>query len=150
MNLILWRHAEAMDGQPDIKRMLSAKGLQQASDMAEWLRSRLPANTRVIASPAERAKQTASALTDSFEIEQSISPGASADALLAALGWPNPADNVVIVGHQPTLGEAAALLLCGRRLPWSIKTGAIWWFDIQAREKESRIALLAVMAPRLL
>ncbi len=36
MELILWRHAEAEPGEPDLGRRLSAKGEKQARRMAEW------------------------------------------------------------------------------------------------------------------
>ena len=54
MELILWRHAEAEDGAPDIARELTAKGHKQATKMAEFLRPRLPENTRILVSPARR------------------------------------------------------------------------------------------------
>ncbi|HSO07654.1 MAG TPA: histidine phosphatase family protein, partial [Pelomicrobium sp.] len=62
MDLILWRHAEAEDGVPDLARKLTPKGVKQAKRIAKWLRPRLPADTRVIVSPARRALQTAEAL----------------------------------------------------------------------------------------
>ena len=34
MDLILWRHADAQDGSPDMERALTAKGLKQAELMA--------------------------------------------------------------------------------------------------------------------
>lgn len=37
MELLLWRHAEALDGIGDLQRPLSPKGQQQASKMAAWL-----------------------------------------------------------------------------------------------------------------
>ena len=46
MDLILWRHAEAEPGEPDLGRRLTAKGIQQAERMAKWLDRHLPATTR--------------------------------------------------------------------------------------------------------
>ena len=49
MDLILWRHAEAVlerEGLPDLDRALTTKGERQAKRMAEWLEARLPADTR--------------------------------------------------------------------------------------------------------
>ena len=37
MNLILWRHAEAEDTTPDLKRVLTKRGLKDAALMAQWL-----------------------------------------------------------------------------------------------------------------
>jgi phosphohistidine phosphatase len=46
MDLILWRHAEAEPGEPDHGRRLTAKGIQHAERVAEWLDRHLPATTR--------------------------------------------------------------------------------------------------------
>ena len=62
MDLILWRHAEAEDGSPDAKRKLTARGRKQAKQIARWLKPRLPADARIVVSPALRAVQTAEAL----------------------------------------------------------------------------------------
>lgn len=150
MDLILWRHAEAADGLPDIDRELTRKGHKQARDIAAWLRPRLPGPVSVITSPAERARQTAGAFTQDFIVNGSIAPGASAQAVLDAAGWPDAAEPVILVGHQPTLGEVAALLLTGKRLPWSVKKGAVWWFRRRVREGHAQVVLRAVLSPDLL
>jgi phosphohistidine phosphatase len=150
MDLILWRHAEAADGLPDIKRELTRKGLKQARDMAAWLQPRLPGPVSVIASPAERTLQTAGAFAHDFVVNGSVAPGAPAQAVLDAAGWPDAPGPVILVGHQPTLGEAAAMLLTGKPLPWSIKKGAIWWFRRRVRDGHARVVLRAVMSPEFL
>ena len=64
MDLILWRHAEAEEGSstlPDKKRRLTARGENQAKQVARWLRQHLPRKRRVIVSPAERMKSTGKA-----------------------------------------------------------------------------------------
>lgn len=150
MHLILWRHAEAVDGTPDIERELTRKGHRQAAKMAVWLNQQLPAHVRVITSPAQRAIQTASALTDKFDVVESIAPGASSAAVLDVTGWPDSRRAVVLVGHQPTLGEVAAKLLANRKQPWSIKKGAIWWLTHRVRDDSPQIVLRAVIAPDML
>ena len=37
MDLILWRHADAEDGMPDLERKLTRKGHKQAEAVARWL-----------------------------------------------------------------------------------------------------------------
>lgn len=150
MDLILWRHAEAEEGVPDHGRKLTAKGEKQAEKMAEWLKARLPKETRIIASPAARTQQTAQALKLPFETAHEISVGASVPALLAAAGWPDARGAVLVVGHQPTLGQTAALLLGGEEAYWSVKKGAVWWFSTRVRSSESQVVLRAVMANDLL
>lgn len=147
MELILWRHAEAEDGTPDSGRRLTPKGRRQAAAVAKWLRKRLPKDVRVIASPAKRCQQTAQALADDFEEVAAVGVGASAVELLEAAGWPRAGGAVVVVGHQPTLGRVAALLLSGKEADWNMKKGALWWFSIRSRQGEGEVALRAVLSP---
>jgi phosphohistidine phosphatase len=77
MDLILWRHAEAEPGEPDLGRRLTAKGIQQAERMARWLDRHLPATTRILTSPADRAEQTARALKRKYRVVPELAPGGS-------------------------------------------------------------------------
>ena len=149
MDLILWRHAEAEDGVPDKTRDLTAKGEKQASRMAAWLKERLPKDTKVLTSPATRAVRTATYLVDHPEVVRALDVGATPAAVLAAAGWPENG-SVVVVGHQPTLGRVAALLLAGEEQDWVIKKGAVWWFTNRVRGGEAQTVLRAVMAPDML
>src|SRR5437762_6012341 len=115
MELILWRHADAEAGGDDLARQLTAKGREDAARVAEWLLARLPSKFSVVASPAVRAQQTASALKVKVDTSKILSPGASVDAILKAAGWPRQKGTVVIVGHQPDLGRALAHLVAGVR-----------------------------------
>lgn len=146
MDLILWRHAEAEEGAPDSARRLTKKGEQQARKMATWLNPRMQKPMRILVSPASRAQQTAAALTSEFDTVEEIGVGSSARRILQATGWPNAAGTVLVVGHQPTLGQLAAFLLAGMELDWAIKKGAVWWFQTQGGEAEP--LLRAVMTPR--
>ncbi len=145
MELILWRHAEAEDGVPDDARPLTRKGLHQSEQMALFLTGRLPQNTRVLVSPALRAQQTASALTRQFITAPNIGTHATPQTAIAAAGWPNAGGAVLLVGHQPWLGELAAMLMTGHADSWSIKKGAVWWFS--RRERDSRTTLRLVITP---
>lgn len=154
MDLILWRHAEAADGFPDAERELTARGVKQAKRVARWLGKRLPEGVRILASPTARTRQTAQALNLPFETNSAVGTGASASDILAAAGWPegsgSPDCTVLVVGHQPTLGQVAALLLAGREADWTIKKGAVWWFGSRLRGGGSQTGLLAVMTTELL
>lgn len=150
MELILWRHAEAEDGWPDMERALTAKGHKQSEKMAAWLKPRLPTHTHILVSPARRTQQTAIALGMNFSTLDDLAPGASPDALLRAAGWPEDTDSVLIVGHQPTLGAAAALALAQSDVSWSIKKGALWWISSRSRDTDIEVVLRAVVSPDLL
>jgi len=148
MDLILWRHAEATaeSAGDDLERLLTAKGERQAERMAEWLNRRLAHSTRVLASPAVRCQQTAKALGRKFRTVADLAPGASAEALLRAARWPDVNEPVLLVGHQPTLGLAAALALTGVAQPWSIKKAAVWWIRHRPRDDEGQVILQAVQS----
>lgn len=150
MDLILWRHADAVDGMPDLARELTAKGRKQAEQVARWLRAKLPRQTRIIVSPARRTLQTARFLTEDFEVLRDLAPGAPASAVLAAADWPDHAGAVLVVGHQPTLGMAAAMLIAGEPMPWSIKKGAVWWLSHRVRGERPQVVVRAVLTPDLL
>ena len=141
MDLILWRHADAEDarGGDDLCRALSARGRSQAERMAAWLGPRLPAGARVIASPALRCQETVAALGRATTTVASIAPGASGEAVLAAAGWPAEAGAVVVVGHQPTLGLAAAIALGESASPRGLDKGAVCWLRGGPGEGEARI-----------
>jgi phosphohistidine phosphatase len=153
MDLILWRHAEAEEGAgdlPDHKRRLTARGEKQAKQVARWLRGHLPRRLSILVSPTERTQQTADALELSFEIEPRLGPGASVKDVLAVAGWPEQDGAVLIIGHQPSLGRVAALLLSGTEADWSIKKGGLWWFSRRLRNDKTQIVLRAVLNPDLL
>lgn len=147
MELILWRHAEADDGAPDLERELTDKGRKQAARMADWLNPRLPQDIRILVSPATRALQTAQALGRDCTQLAALGPGASAEAVLQAVGWPDAAYPVLVVGHQPTLGQVAMRLLAGHAGDLAVKKGAIWWFQSRERAGEVQVVLRAVAAP---
>lgn len=147
MDLILWRHAEAEPGEPDHGRRLAAKGLQHAERMADWLDRHLPATTRVLASPADRAQQTALALKRKFRVVEDLAPGASPAAVLAAVGWPDSREPVLVVGHQPTLGTLAAFLLSGEEASWSLPKCNVWWMSNRVRDGLATVVLKAVVGP---
>lgn len=172
MDLILWRHAQAValpldeatqarvdaghdvtihiDPEQDMARALTQKGERQAERMAQWLNQRLPESTRVMASPARRTQQTVAALERPFKTVRALNPQASVDDLLKAARWPNARDPVLIVGHQPTLGMLAARLLTGQDLAWSIRKGAVWWLRSRERDGEVQVTLHAVQSPDFL
>lgn len=142
MELILWRHADAEYGLPDLERPLTVKGRHQARSMAELLSPRLPKSARILVSPAVRTRQTAAALGLPVQIEPAIAPDATVEALLQAAGWPQAEGCVVVVGHQPTLGRAAARLLTGCAADLSLRKGAVWWLSGREREGKGTAAFL--------
>ena len=153
MDLILWRHAEAAEadaGEEDMQRALTTKGQKQARRMADWLTSQLPESCRILVSPALRTLQTVEPLKRKFKVVQELAPGADAEDVLQAANWPNSKEVVLVVGHQPTLGQVAALLLSGQPQDWQIKKGNIWWLVQREPADPYSLYLKAVMAPDMI
>ena len=148
MQIILWRHADAEDNiTDDLARALTPKGLRQADKMAGWLRAQLGETLpgfRVIASPALRAVETARALGVKFDIDHAIAPEATVGAVLGAAGWPRADENIIIIGHQPTLGMVAARLLNGVDGYVSVRKCAVWWFATRERDGKIQAVMKAV------
>ncbi|WP_371324196.1 histidine phosphatase family protein [Dechloromonas sp. ZY10] len=150
MELLLWRHAEAEEGSDDLNRPLTERGQRQARQMAEWIKHNAPKDMRILVSPAVRTQQTAAALSLPFETIRRIGPEACVSELIAASGWPTAAGATLIIGHQPSLGRLAALLLGGAEADWSIKKGALWWLSNRVRRGETQTVLRAALPTDLL
>lgn len=137
MQLLLWRHADAEEGWPDLERRLTARGRDQAKAMAAWIKPRLPARCKVLVSPARRAQETAAALAIAHAVtEPRIAPGASVAAVMEAVhaaAGDDPQAAVLVVGHQPWLGEVAADLVTGQADHWSVRKAGLWWLVEQGR-----------------
>ncbi len=152
MDLILWRHADALEMreiEDDLDRALTPKGERQAQRMATWLKRQLPSSARVLASPARRAQQTAAALDRKVRTLPALAPDGSVEDLLHAVRWPDAREPVLVVGHQPTMGLTAAYLLAGQAQAWPVHKAAVWWLRARLREGELQVVLHAVLSPEL-
>ena len=150
MDLIFWRHAEAedeRDGLADLDRALTGRGDKQAARMGAWLDRHLPEGTRILSSPALRCEQTALALGRKFKLREELAPGATAAQLLAAAQWPDSRHAVMLVGHQPAIGETLAQLLRMDAGTCSIRKGAAWWLRTRERDGAEQTLLWAVQSP---
>ena len=150
MDLVLWRHAEAEEGSNDLERELTPKGQKQAARVAQWLLHRLPGRFALISSPAARAHQTAQALGIPVKTGKNLAPGAAVSDILKAAGWPDYKGTVVMVGHQPDFGRAAAYLVSGSQEGVSIKKGGLWWLSNRVRGEQAQVVVRAVVSPELL
>jgi phosphohistidine phosphatase len=130
MDLILWRHAEA----------------EEAAEAA-WLDRQLPEGLRVLASPARRTEQTASALGRKFKMRAELLPGGTPQELLDLAQWPRAKGTVLIVGHQPMLGQTIAQLMGLQASECAVRKGSVWWLRQRQRLDQSQTLLIAVQSP---
>lgn len=153
MDLILWRHAEAEDpweGQDDLNRELTTRGEKQAKRMAGWLDRQLPEVTRILVSPAKRTEQTAQALERKYKVRPELAPGCTVAQLLASAQWPESKHTVLIIGHQPVLGQTIAQLLGLSAHECAVKRGAVWWMRNRERDALSKTVVVTVQSPEVL
>lgn len=157
MDLILWRHAEAEDGLPgeelsgrDLDRSLTQRGEKQALRMAAWLDRQLPEGTRILVSPARRCEQTALALGRKYKIRSELAPDATPAQLLELVQWPVHKYPVLVIGHQPILGQTIALLLALKESECAVKKGALWWLRNRDRDGHSQTVVVTVQSPEVL
>lgn len=150
MNIILWRHAEAHDDSDDLARELTVKGERQAAKMAAYLRERLPENYELWVSEAKRSQQTAAYLAEPTSVLPEINPEADVRQIAQKLLQANEMATIVIVGHQPWLGELCAFMLnqnWQNQAYWSVKKAAFWWFVAHPSDGILLAKLKWMMAP---
>jgi phosphohistidine phosphatase len=112
MRVYLCRHAEAANGEPDETRELTARGHEQARELALLLATESPAPVVIVTSPLARARQTAAYLGEQLDapllVDTRLAPGAtlaSLEELVEELDGP-----VATVGHQPDCSEIVLAL----------------------------------------
>lgn len=116
MTLYLLRHAEASDRAPtDAARELTALGSEQAQTVGAFCKKRGIKPNLVLTSPFKRAVQTASLAAASLGLTPQTAPfltsGMDTENALFELTAYKQFASVMIVGHQPDLGQLAATLL---------------------------------------
>lgn len=116
MELLLLRHADALDyAATDHRRPLSAKGHQQAALVAEFLGGYRVRPTLLLSSAALRTLETAAPIAATLGLEVEACPwalpGMTPAQAVDGIGRHLPADAMLLVGHQPDLGDLAANLL---------------------------------------
>jgi phosphohistidine phosphatase len=156
MDLILWRHAEAEElpknGQDagDLERALTSRGQKQAARMALWLERQLPERTRILVSPARRCEQTALVLGRKYKIRAELGPDGPPAQLLELVQWPLNKVPILVIGHQPTLGQTLSQLLGLREDECAVRKGALWWIRTRQREGGLQTVVVTVQSPDLL
>jgi len=115
VQLYLVRHAEAVDGEPDELRPLTAEGRRAARTLGERLAAEGVRPDAILTSPLLRARETGAELARLVGVEpepdERLAPGATAESVRAAVA--EHGETVVVIGHQPDCGKIAAELAGG-------------------------------------
>lgn len=141
MKLIIVRHAEAVelglgDARTDFDRKLTERGHQQARALAALLHESQTVPEAVWSSPLMRTRQTADHIVQAvlpnqdMTIEDLLAPGQLAPRKLGKMLDPSQWKVVVLVGHQPDLGDYAGWLIGLHASHLKVSKGAAIGIDI--------------------
>lgn len=150
MDLILWRHAEAHDakeGDLDLDRDLTSRGHKQAARVAAWLDRHIPDSSRVLSSPARRCEQTVLTLGRKYKVRGELAPDGNVAQVLELVQWPQAKSTMLVVGHQPVLGQVIAQLMGIEEQDCGLKKGAVWWLRTRMRDGVPRTVIWSVQNP---
>jgi phosphohistidine phosphatase len=121
--LVLLRHAKAADGPIDADRPLTERGTRRAIAVGTWLEQAGLLPDRVLVSPARRAVQTweqaGARLPRSPRpiVDPRIYDNTVEDLITAIGETPEDVRTLAVVGHNPSIGELAAVLDNGQGNP---------------------------------
>jgi phosphohistidine phosphatase len=115
MRLFLLRHAEALPGQNDRERPLSAHGRAQALSIGRQLHGLALAPEYAICSPAQRTCETYNAVSEFIPQTALIYPeymyNASVETLVSEMAhFSDTYGSVLLVGHNPGIHDFARAL----------------------------------------
>jgi phosphohistidine phosphatase len=160
MDVILFRHgpAGASDAErwpDDGLRPLTPRGEQRTLSAAYGLARVAPEIHRVLTSPLTRAVQTARALESVLldvpvDTLEALRPGGSYREVLEALGALSATERVVLVGHEPDLGQLASTLLFGSFSAIPLKKAGACGIRFEGDVQRGAGRLLWFLSPKIL
>ena len=125
--LLILRHAKSAwdtDAPTDFERPLAKRGKKDAPRVGRWLRQQGLIPDYVVASPAERAKQTTNKVCRELGVKKNqvkweprIYEGDTQDLLKVLADCPQKAKTVMLVGHNPGLEFLVEYLCKEKDLP---------------------------------
>jgi phosphohistidine phosphatase len=137
------RHTQAAAAPVDRDRPLTAQGARNAGAIGAWLERGGFVPDRVVVSPALRARQTweraaaALVLDGPPTVDERIYENTVEAVLAAVTETPEHVRTLVVVGHNPSMGELASALDDGqgdpgarRSLQAGFPTGAVAVFEV--------------------
>lgn len=164
MQVLCIRHAAAeeydtfkLTGQPDDQRPLSEVGILKAKKSFQGLSNIIPNIQIITSSPLVRAVQTADLIQQVYpnayqEVLVALSPAGSFPEILSYLQeHTKPSHTIVLVGHQPNLGELCSWLLSERKGSWlPFKKAGACLLEFEGQIKPGYGILRWMLTPNLL
>jgi phosphohistidine phosphatase len=141
----------------DADRRLTPEGRRKVVEVARGLKTLDVKPNAILSSPLPRALETAtlagSVLDADLDVETLLTLGPGYDALATLNSLPSGLrESIMLVGHQPHLGELASCLLTGSQslVPLPFKKGAVAAIQVAALPPRSAGVLQWFLSPRQL
>jgi phosphohistidine phosphatase len=139
--LLLLRHAKSSWDDPslaDRDRPLAKRGRRAAEKVGEHLRAEGHRPGLVVCSPSRRTRETLELLSldgPKVRLDDAVYEASEKELDTVVRGLPEPVETVLLIGHNPAIGDLGARL-CGqdrteaaRRLREKFPTGALAVFE---------------------
>jgi len=161
MIIYILRHGIAVphgtSGIAEDERPLTPEGREKMGQAARGLRKLEVMPDLILTSPLPRAKQTAeivrTELGEKIPVETSVSlaPSGSRSQVYAELRKRAKDESVMIVGHQPGLGEIAGEIAWGSAQAYlELKKGGVCCLEVSEWAPVPRGALMWLLTPAIL
>lgn len=143
MRLYFLRHVDALDGADDDLRPLSEKGERQCEILGRFLRANEVRLDRAYCSPLVRARDTVSHVLEAASLEdvptEIVTALRNETSPVEFRKWllKIPSEDILLVGHMPTLAERAAELLGLRSELFSLPKGGLVVMETEDRKVAS-------------
>ncbi len=161
MKLYLVRHGIATPGLPegirsDAERPLTNEGRAETKQVAQGLLRLGLKPDLFVSSPLVRARQTAKIMADvlvgrdDMEICSALAPGGSASETFSFLRKFNKANEIILFGHEPDMGQlAASLIWAGPDCDIPFKKAGVCRIDVTSMPPNSPGVLKWFVTPKI-
>ncbi len=156
MRLYIMRHGPAEDFSVtgrDGDRKLTSSGRDRTRDVAKLLAANDEAPLRIFTSPLVRTRETADIVAHvagvaSVVVANELAPGGDSSTLARQIAAEDH-DRVMMVGHEPDLGDLVAELV-GRPPSQGMQKAMVVGIECTASQNELAFARLFVLDPKAL
>ena len=158
MQIYLLRHGIAEDGRPgksDAERALTSEGIKRLREILKRARVAGVAPTLIVTSPYVRARQTAEIAAEVLGYGDELVPSTKLVPMASPVEtWGEVRElkgeaALLLVGHEPHMGQMMGYLLGAPELRVDFKKGAMVRVDVMEFGVRPRGVLKWMMAPKL-
>ena len=160
MDLYLMRHGIAVPRQDstsasDRERPLTEKGIKRMRRAVKGLSVLKIRFDRILTSPLRRARQTAEIVAETLGIQgpheelEELAPDSSPEQFISRIAG-YPPGKLLLVGHQPLLGEIAKHLLKSTEAKVNFKKGGLCRIEVEDPPQEKAAVLHWMLTPKQL